>query len=86
MTEEFKHQVIKKLVDTNGNKNAAELKLGCTRHTINRMIKGYLEEGKSFFQHGNKGRKPVNAKDESLKQAILTMRQQVLRCQFHTFC
>lgn len=73
MTEEFKYQVIKKLVETNGNKNTAELKLGCTRRTVNRMIKGYIKEGKAFFQHGNKGRKPVNAIEEALEQRILTL-------------
>lgn len=61
MTEEFKYNVIKKLVETKGNKKTAELKLGCTRRTINRMIKGYEQEGKAFFIHGNKGRTPANA-------------------------
>jgi transposase len=73
MTEESKYQVIKKLVETNGNKNSAALKLGCTRRTINRMIRGYHEDGKAFFQHGNKGRKPVNAIDEATSQRILTL-------------
>ncbi len=73
MTEEYKYQVIKKLVETNGEKNSAQLKLGCTRRTINRMIKGYKKEGKSFFQHGNKGRKPVNAISEKTRQEILTL-------------
>jgi len=73
MTEEFKYQVIKKLVESNGNKNRAALALGCTRRHINRMIKGYLKEGKAFFQHGNKGKKPVNAIDEALEQEILTL-------------
>lgn len=73
LTEEFKYNVIKKLVETDGNKNAAALKLGCTRRTINRMIKGYQEEGKAFFQHGNKGRKPVNAVSEDTKNQIFTL-------------
>lgn len=73
MTENFKYQVIKKLVETNGNKNSAALKLGCTRRHINRMIKGYLEQGKKYFQHGNKNRKPVNAISEETKQEILTL-------------
>lgn len=73
MTEEFKYNVIKKLVETNGNKNSAALKLGCTRRNINRMIKGYRKRGKAFFEHGNKGRKPVNVIDEETRQAILTL-------------
>ncbi len=73
MTEEFKYNTIKKLVETSGNKNTAALKLGCTRRNINRMIKGYREKGKDFFQHGNRGRKPVNAIDETTVQEILTL-------------
>src|SRR5690554_1359590 len=73
MTEEFKYNVIKKLVETKGNKTAAELKLGCTRRTINRMIKGYEQEGKAFFIHGNKGRTPANAVPEEIETKILTL-------------
>lgn len=73
MTENFKYEVIKKLVETNGNKNAASLRLNCTRRTINRMIKGYREQGKTFFEHGNKGRKPANTIDEETEQEILTL-------------
>jgi len=73
MTEELKYQIIKKLVETNGNKNVAALKLNCTTRHVNRLIKGYLEEGKAFFQHGNKGRKPANAIDEATESEILTL-------------
>src|SRR5690554_2516850 len=73
MTEELKYNAIKKLVETSGNKNSAALKLGCTRRTINRLIKGYHEEGKDFFSHGNKACKPVNALDEAITQEILTL-------------
>lgn len=73
MREEFKYVVIKKLVENNGNKNSAALKLGCTRRTVNRLIQGYHEEGKSFFQHGNKGRTPVNAIDQVIVKEILTL-------------
>jgi biotin operon repressor len=62
-----------KLVETKGNKTAAELKLGCTRRTINRMIKGYEQEGKAFFIHGNKGRTPANAVPEEIETKILTL-------------
>ncbi|MBN2794135.1 MAG: hypothetical protein JXR88_01915 [Clostridia bacterium] len=41
MNEEEKYQIIKKLVDTSGNKNRAAFKLKCTRRTIDRLIKGY---------------------------------------------
>lgn len=60
MDEQIKYEVIKSLVDHSetGNKDRAALKLGCTRRHINRMIAGYLKEGKTFFVHDNKGRKP----------------------------
>ena len=73
MTDEFKYNTIKKLVETNGNKNSAALKLGCTRRHLNRMVQGYREEGKAFFEHGNKGRKPVNAIEQATVQEILTL-------------
>ncbi|NEU04400.1 transposase, partial [Clostridium senegalense] len=57
MKEETKYNIIKKLVDTNGNKQRAAISLGCTVRHINRLIKGYKEHGKEFFVHGNKGRK-----------------------------
>lgn len=73
MTEEAKYNTIKKLVETSGNKNSAALKLGCTVRQVNRMIQGYRKEGKAFFQHGNAGRRPVNAVDEATIQTILTL-------------
>ena len=38
MNEQNKYEIIKKLVDTNGNKKRAATKLGCTVRTINRLI------------------------------------------------
>ena len=73
MTEEFRYVVIKKLVETKGNKNSAALKLGCTRRTINRMVRGYIKEGRAFFQHGNRGRTPVNAIEPVIVNEILTL-------------
>lgn len=36
-----KYEIIKKLVDTNGNKKIAALKIGCSIRHINCLIKGY---------------------------------------------
>ena len=41
MNEENKYLIIKKLVETNGNKNRAAIKLGCTVRTVNRLILKY---------------------------------------------
>ncbi len=73
MTEQRKYDIIKKLVETNGNKNRAATELNCSRRHLNRLIKGYQEEGKAFFLHGNKGRKPVNAISDKVRVEILTL-------------
>ncbi len=73
MKEQRKYEIIKKLVETDGNKTAAALKLGCTRRTINRLIAGYKQKGKAFFKHGNKGRKPANRITEAIELKILTL-------------
>ena len=56
MNEQKKYEIIKKLVETNGNKNRAAVELGCTRRTIDRLINAYRQNGKADFSHGNKGR------------------------------
>ena len=73
MKEQKNYEIIKKLVDTKGNKNKAALKLDCTTRHINRLIKGYESEGKAFFLHGNRGRKPQHACSESTKSDILDL-------------
>ena len=73
MNEEYKYQIIKKLVETNGNKKRAALRIGCTVRHVNRMIKGYCSEGKGFFIHGNKGKQPVHAIPENTKAIIIDL-------------
>ena len=73
MTEENKYLIIKKLVETNGNKKRAAITIGCTVRHVNRMILGYKKEGKSFFIHGNKGRKPAHSIDDKTRQQILDL-------------
>ena len=70
MNEQYKYQIIKKLVETNGNKQRAAIKLKRSIRQINRMIAGYKEFGKEFFVHGNRGRKPVKALTEELKTEV----------------
>lgn len=70
MNEDLKYQTIKKLVETNGNKKRAAIKLQCTIRSIDRMIAGYKEKGKEFFLHGNRGRKPIHALSEQQKSEI----------------
>ena len=73
MNEEKRYEVIKKLVDTNGNKKHAALKLGCSQRHINRMIVGYKESGKDYFVHGNRGRTPIHALTKEQKSMILDL-------------
>ena len=47
MKEQEKYEIIKELVDHNGNKNRAKKKLGITIRQVNRLIKKYKEKGKS---------------------------------------
>lgn len=71
MNELEKYKVIKKLVDTNGNKKRAACKLGCTIRTINRLIIKYNELGKEGFVHGNRNRKPSTAYSAEIKDKII---------------
>jgi len=73
MDENQKYEVIKKLVDTSGNKKTAALKIGCSDRHINRLIKGYQEKGKAFFVHGNRGRQPAITLPSDTKQLILDL-------------
>lgn len=73
MNEELKYKVIKRLVDENGNKDRAALKLGLSKRQVNRLIKGYKEQGKAFFIHGNRGRKPSNTTSEDTENLVLDL-------------
>ena len=73
MNENNKYETIKKLVECGGNKQRAAVQLHCTVRHINRMVKGYSEKGKSFFIHGNQGRKPAHALKDSEKQIIIDL-------------
>ncbi len=87
MNEMHKYQIIKKLVDTDGNKNSAALKLGCTKRHINRMIQGYKAKGKIYFQHGNHGKQPAHTLTNENRQMILDLYLQKYHgANFSHFC
>lgn len=73
MDENNKYEIIKKLVETRGNKQTAALKIGCTIRHVNRLIKGYNKQGKAFFVHGNRDRQPVNKLSPETTQLILDL-------------
>ena len=60
MDEMKKYEVIKKLVETDGNKDRAAMTLGITKRHVNRLIRAYREKGKDAFVHGNKGTQTGN--------------------------
>lgn len=69
-----KYEIIKKLVETNGNKERARIKLRLKSiRQVNRLIAGYKEFGKEFFIHGNRGRKPKHALTNEFKDEIETL-------------
>ena len=73
MNEKEKYDVIKELVDHNGNKNRAAKKLDISRRQIDRLIIKYKEKGKSGFIHGNRSKNPVNALDKSISEDIILL-------------
>ena len=73
MKEQEKYDVIKELVDHDGNKNRASKKLGISRRQIDRLIIIYKEKGKSGFVHGNRSRKPASTLDKSISEDIITL-------------
>lgn len=74
LKEKQKYEIIKKLVETNGNKERARIKLGFKSiRQVNRLIAGYKDFGKEFFVHGNRGRKPKHALTDELKDEIETL-------------
>jgi len=73
MNEQLKYDVIKELVNHNGNKNRASKKLNLSIRQINRLIKIYKEKGKAGFVHGNRTRKPINALDKSISEDIVLL-------------
>lgn len=73
MNEVKKYEVIKKLVDTNGNKKRAASQLNCTVRHINRLIIKYTTQGKAGFVHGNTGRTPASTFSLDIKNKIVKL-------------
>ena len=73
MNEKEKYDVIKELIDHNGNKNRAAKKLGISRRQVDRLIIKYKEKGKSGFVHGNRGHAPTKVLDKSISEDIILL-------------
>ena len=86
MNELEKYNIIKNLVDNNGNKNTATAKLNLSRRQIDRLIIKYKEKGKSSFVHGNRGHIPTKALDKSISENIILLYQnKYYDCNFNHF-
>ena len=86
MNELEKYKIIKNLVDNNGNKNTAAIKLNLSRRQIDRLIIKYKETGKSAFVHGNRGRIPSKALDKSISNNIILLyKEKYYDCNFNHF-
>lgn len=87
MNEKKKYSIIKKLVETNGNKKRAAIKIGCTVRTVNRLIAKYKNNGKNGFIHGNRGRLPSSSFPLDQKNRIIKMYiDDYQNCNFRHFC
>ena len=75
MNEQKKYEVIKSLADhpDTANKDRAALILGCTKRHINRMLQGYIINGKDFFIHGNRGKKPATTISIEIRQKVIDL-------------
>ena len=75
MNEQRKYEVIKGLVDhpDTANKDRAALILGCTKRHINRMIQGYIKDGKAFFIYGNRGKKPATTIRPDVRSQVIDL-------------
>ena len=74
MDEQKKYEVIKALADhPHPNKQRAAITLDCTVRHVNRMLKGYREQGKAYFIHGNRGRKPANTIPDETRRLVVDL-------------
>lgn len=71
--EQIKYEIIKNLVDNNGNKQRAAIKLGISIRQVNRLIQIYKTQGKAGFIHGNRGRLPKKTISQEIKEKIIEL-------------
>ena len=67
-----KYEVIKRLVDENGNKDRAALTLGITKRQVYRLIKVYREKARRLCSW-QQGRKPVSTIPDSTRDLVLDL-------------
>ena len=86
MEEEKKFEIISNLVYNKGNKKAAALKLGISVRQVDRLVQIFLKKGKEGFIHGNRGRTPKKAYDDSFRLKIINLyKDKYYNCNFSHF-
>ena len=73
MDEQKKYEVIRKLADSQGNKDRAAITLGITKRQVNRLIIAYKEKGRAAFVHGNRGRRPAITTPDEIRNAVVDL-------------
>jgi len=73
MKAQEQYEIIKRLAEGHITKKYAEIKIGCSRRHINRLLIKYNVLGKAGFIHGNTGRLPVHAFSDQKKKEIVTI-------------
>lgn len=68
--ERKKYEIIDKVVKGEMTRKEASIELGLSIRQIDKLKKGYLEDGKNSFIHGNRGKPNPNKKYESLIREI----------------
>jgi transposase len=63
--------VLNQVISNQLNVGKAAILLGVTQRQVWRLLADYRKEGVSGLAHGNRGRKPVNALPEDLKEKIV---------------
>ena len=73
MNEMFAYEKIKRYVDQGGNFKRICLELGISLRTGRRMVAGYKKDGKAYFVHGNRDRKPPTRIDDKTRQKVIEL-------------
>jgi len=85
MTQQERYQTIKELVDHQGNKKRASIKLGISLRQVDRLINIYKVRGKEGFIHGNLGRAPKNKLSANLSNTILQLYTDIYKSEEEKF-
>ena len=73
--EEYKYELISKIVNNKTNKRRIAVLLGCSLRNINLMINRYDPMNKLCFKHKNSGKVPINKTDQGVVKEIIKLKR-----------